>query len=24
MCFAAIGTDTAGSIREPAALCGIV
>ncbi len=24
MCHAAIGTDTAGSIREPAALCGIV
>jgi aspartyl-tRNA(Asn)/glutamyl-tRNA(Gln) amidotransferase subunit A len=24
MCFAAIGTDTAGSVREPAALCGIV
>lgn len=24
LCFAAIGTDTAGSIREPAALCGIV
>ena len=24
MCFASIGTDTAGSIREPAALCGIV
>ncbi len=24
MCFAAIGTDTAGSIREPAALCGCV
>ncbi|HYL92342.1 MAG TPA: amidase [Alphaproteobacteria bacterium] len=24
MCFAAIGTDTAGSIRLPAALCGIV
>jgi aspartyl-tRNA(Asn)/glutamyl-tRNA(Gln) amidotransferase subunit A len=24
MCYAAIGTDTAGSIREPAALCGIV
>jgi len=24
MCFAAIGTDTAGSIREPAALCGVV
>lgn len=24
MCFAALGTDTAGSIREPAALCGIV
>ena len=24
MCFAAIGTDTAGSIREPGALCGIV
>lgn len=24
MCYAAIGTDTAGSVREPAALCGIV
>jgi aspartyl-tRNA(Asn)/glutamyl-tRNA(Gln) amidotransferase subunit A len=24
LCYAAIGTDTAGSIREPAALCGIV
>ena len=24
MCYAAIGTDTAGSTREPAALCGIV
>ena len=24
MCYGAIGTDTAGSIREPAALCGIV
>jgi aspartyl-tRNA(Asn)/glutamyl-tRNA(Gln) amidotransferase subunit A len=24
LCFAAIGTDTAGSVREPAALCGIV
>jgi len=24
MCYAAIGTDTAGSIREPAALCGVV
>jgi aspartyl-tRNA(Asn)/glutamyl-tRNA(Gln) amidotransferase subunit A len=24
MCFAAIGTDTAGSVREPAALCGAV
>jgi aspartyl-tRNA(Asn)/glutamyl-tRNA(Gln) amidotransferase subunit A len=24
MCCAAIGTDTAGSVREPAALCGIV
>ena len=24
LCLAAIGTDTAGSIREPAALCGIV
>ena len=24
MVFAAIGTDTAGSIREPAALCGCV
>jgi Asp-tRNA(Asn)/Glu-tRNA(Gln) amidotransferase A subunit family amidase len=24
MCYASIGTDTAGSIREPAALCGIV
>ena len=24
MCFAAIGTDTAGSVREPAAQCGIV
>ena len=24
MCLGAIGTDTAGSIREPAALCGVV
>jgi aspartyl-tRNA(Asn)/glutamyl-tRNA(Gln) amidotransferase subunit A len=24
MCYAAVGTDTAGSIREPAALCGLV
>ncbi len=24
LCFASIGTDTAGSIREPAALCGCV
>jgi len=24
MCLAGVGTDTAGSIREPAALCGIV
>ena len=24
MCYAAIGTDTAGSIREPAAICGVV
>ena len=24
LCFAAIGTDTAGSIREPAAICGVV
>jgi aspartyl-tRNA(Asn)/glutamyl-tRNA(Gln) amidotransferase subunit A len=24
MCYGAIGTDTAGSVREPAALCGMV
>jgi aspartyl-tRNA(Asn)/glutamyl-tRNA(Gln) amidotransferase subunit A len=24
LCYGAIGTDTAGSIREPAALCGVV
>lgn len=24
LCYGAIGTDTAGSVREPAALCGIV
>src|SRR5262249_16890132 len=24
ICYGAIGTDTAGSIREPAALCGVV